>query len=459
MSQAYKILIVDDEKEYRETYRMILESRGFIVGEAECAKEALEIMENEYYPLVLTDVLMPGMDGMEFLKEIKKNNEKSVEVIMVTGYGSIETAVQAMKMGAFGYFIKSHNPEELMIEIDKAKKIINLQNQKNMTVKNKENRRFLYQSKNPKMKEILDIIDTIGKSNTNVLLLGESGVGKEVMAQMLHDKSQRAAMPFIAINCQSFSDNLLESELFGHEKGAFTGAVDRRIGRFEEASGGTIFLDEIGEMSLNTQVKLLRVLENKTIERVGSNKSIYVDFRLISASNRILTQEVKNGKFREDLLYRINTITLEIPPLRERKEDIADMIEFFVRIYKNELKKDIKGIDNETMNYLMSYDYPGNIRELKNIIERLIVLSTNGVLRMNFGAGSGQKKEIDPIHMEIKPYREAKRDFEIDYLINILKHCNNNITQAAKLIGISRRQLFNKIIEHNLKDYYNSSGN
>ncbi len=457
MSQSYKILIVDDEREYRETYRMILESRGFIVGEAESAKEALEVMENEYYPLVLTDILMPGMDGMEFLKEIKKNIEKSVEVIMVTGYGSIETAVQAMKMGAFGYFIKSHDPEELMIEIDKAKKIVNLQNQKNMIAKNKENRRFLYQSKNSKMKEILGIIDTIGKSNTNVLLLGESGVGKEVVAQMLHDKSQRAAMPFIAINCQSFSDNLLESELFGHEKGAFTGAVDRRMGRFEEASGGTIFLDEIGEMSLNTQVKLLRVLENKTIERVGSNKSINVNFRLISATNRILTHEVKNGKFREDLFYRINTITIEIPPLRERKEDIADMIDFFTRRYKNELKKDIKGIDDETMNYLMNYDYPGNIRELKNIIERLTVLSADGILRMNFGTGAGPKKDIGLSHIEIKPYREAKKDFEINYLRNVLKHCNNNITQAANLIGISRRQLFNKIIEYNLKDCYNSS--
>lgn len=452
MNGVYKILVVDDEKDYRETLRIILEGRGFIIEEAKCAKDALSILENEYFPLVLTDIYMPGIDGMKFLREIKDRYDESIKVILVTGNGSIDNAVQAMKMGAFGYFIKSHNPEELLIEIDKAKKIVSLQNQRKITSSYNKSRRFLSQSQNPRMQEILGIVDRVAKSNTSVLLLGESGVGKEVIAQMLHDNSARSSMPFVAINCQSFSDNLLESELFGHEKGAFTGAVDRRIGRFEEASGGTIFLDEIGEMSLSTQVKLLRVIENKRIERVGSSKSIFVDFRLISATNRNLMQEIKKKNFREDLLYRLNTIALELPPLRERKEDLSEMIGFFVDMFRSELKKDIKYIDDETMEYLLNYNYPGNIRELKNIIERLVVLSRDGILRISNGS-SQSPRGTNSLKYEEKPYREAKKQFEINYLSKVLQHCEGNITHAADIMGISRRQLFNKITEYNLKDF------
>lgn len=454
MNEGYKILVVDDEKDYRKSLRKILESRGYIVGEAESALDALSIIDYEYYPLILTDIYMPCMDGLKFLEEVKNRYEDSVKVILVTGYGSIDNAVQAMKMGAFGYFIKSHSPEELLAEVEKAKNIVNLQNQRKMHKKNNENRRFLYQSKNPRMKEILSIIDTIVDSSSSVLLLGESGVGKEVLAKMLHDKSGRCDMPFVAINCQSFSDNLLESELFGHEKGAFTGAIGKRIGRFEEANGGTVFLDEIGEMSLNTQIKLLRVLENKRIERIGSNKPISVDFRLISATNKNLTQAIKAKEFREDLFYRLNTITIEIPPLRERKEDISDMINFFVDFYKSELKKDIKGMESQTMDYLLNYQYPGNVRELKNIIERLVVLSKNGVLAVNnTTAHTVSNGGYDSLKPEAKSYREARKEFEIYYFSKVLKQCNNNITQAAAMIGMSRRQLFNKIIEYNLKEF------
>lgn len=454
MNEAYKILVVDDEKDYRESLRKILESRGYIVGEAESALEALSIIDYEYYPLILTDIYMPCMDGLKFLEEVKNRYEDSVKVILVTGYGSIDNAVQAMRLGAFGYYIKSHSPEELLVEVEKAKKIVNLQNQKKMDNKNNENKRFLCQSKNPRMIEILGIIDTIVDSSASVLLMGESGVGKEVIAKMLHDKSVRSDMPFVAINCQSFSDSLLESELFGHEKGAFTGATGKRIGRFEEANGGTVFLDEIGEMSLNTQIKLLRVLENKKIERIGSNKSIAVDFRLISATNKNLALAIKAKEFRGDLFYRLNTITIEIPPLRERKEDISDMINFFVNFYKSELKKDIKGIDSQTMDYLINYQYPGNVRELKNIIERLIVLSKNGVLTINnTTAPAASNEALDALRLESKNYREARKEFEIYYFSKVLKQFNNNITQAAAMIGMSRRQLFNKIIEYNLKEF------
>ncbi|HWQ31107.1 MAG TPA: sigma-54 dependent transcriptional regulator [Negativicutes bacterium] len=454
MNEAYKILVVDDEKDYRVSLKRILESKGYIVGEAESAADALNIIDSEYYPLILTDIYMPGIDGLRLLEEVRRRYEDSVKVILVTGYGSIDNAVQAMRKGAFGYFIKSHSPEELLAEVEKAKKIVNLQNQKNMRNKDNETSRFLYQSKNPKMQEILGIIDTIVDSSASVLLLGESGVGKEVLADMLHAKSVRRDMPFVAINCQAFSDNLLEAELFGHEKGAFTGAMGKRIGRFEEANGGTVFLDEIGEMSLNTQIKLLRVLENKRIERIGSNKSIAVDFRLISATNKDLPKAMKAKEFREDLFYRLNTITIEIPPLRERKEDIGGMINFFADYFRSELKKDIKGIESGTMDYLLNYQYPGNVRELKNIIERMVVLSKDGILSMNNPtAQSAPNPELAETELELKNYRDAKKEFEIAYFRTVLKQCGNNITQAASMIGMSRRQLFNKIIEYNLKEF------
>jgi DNA-binding NtrC family response regulator len=452
MKEVFKILIVDDEKEHRETYRMLLESRGFIIGEAKSGDEALNIMESEYYPIVLCDVIMPGLSGIEVLKKIKSDYE-SVEVIMVTGYGGVETAVEAMKIGAFGYFIKSHNPEELLIEIEKAKKLLNLQKKNNMISTKKNKERYLYQSKNPKMKELLNTLEDIGQSSANVLLLGESGVGKEIIAQRLHDISKRSNMPFIAINCQYYSTNLLESELFGHEKGSFTGANEKRIGRFEEANGGTIFLDEIGEISQEIQVKFLRVLENRKIERMGSNKQIEVDFRLICATNKNLLHEIQSGNFREDLFYRINTIILEIPPLRERKEDILDMINFFIDNYKMEFKKDITKIENETLEYLLNYSYPGNIRELKNIIERMFVLCKDGVLKMEEIESSTARNFDSHKHFDTLDFNLARANFEKEYLINALKLNDNNITKTAEVIGLSRRQLFNKINEYNLREF------
>lgn len=451
MMKKFKILIIDDEADQRESIRMILESKGYMVGEASSGGEALDLLEGEFYPLVLCDYIMPGINGLEVLKRIKKLYEESIEVIIITGYGDVESAVEAMKLGAFGYFIKGNNPDELILEIEKAKKVLTLGKKHSLIAKRNDKKRFLYQTKNHKMKEIISILEDVANTNANVLLLGESGVGKEVIAQKIHDMSDRAKMPFIAINCQYFSSNLLESELFGHEKGAFTGANEKRIGRFEEANGGTVFLDEIGEISNDIQVKFLRVLENRTIERLGSNKQIPVDFRLICATNRDLIKEVKSNNFREDLFYRINTITIEIPPLRERKEDIKDMIYFFIDVYKDELKKDIKGIENDTLNFLLNYDYPGNIRELKNIIERLVVLSKNGILKMDSLGTLNFPAKNKRIYQEIVPYEKAKDEFEKEYFYNALKEYNFNVTQTANAIGMSRRQLINKINKHNLR--------
>ena len=450
MKGIFKILIVDDEKEYRETTRLILENKGYTVAEASSGSQALDLIQHEYYPLILCDYIMPKMNGLELLKKVKKQY-KNTEIIIITGYGDVESAVEAMKLGAFGYFIKGNNPQGLLFEIDKAKRMLSLEKKQNLISKKNDKNRFLYQSKSPKMKEIISILEEVASTNTNVLLLGESGVGKEVIARKLHEMSDRATMPFIAINCQYFSDSLLVSELFGHEKGAFTGANEKRIGRFEEANGGTIFLDEIGEIPTDIQVKFLRVLDNKTIERMGSNKQISVDFRLISATNRNLPEEVKNNNFREDLFYRINTITIEIPPLRERKADIEDMIYFFIQMYQEELKKEIKEIERDTLQYLLNYDYPGNIRELKNIIERLVVLSKDAILNMN-NLGSNYIINKDNKNVDVSNYEKARDEFEKEYFLNALKQHDFNVTHTAQGIGLSRRQLINKINKHNIRE-------
>ena len=453
MTGLFKILIVDDDADYRETYKMLLTRKGYNIDAAASADEAFQMMDKEFYPLIISDIMMPGKDGVNFLREVKENHDKNVEMIMVTGYGSIETAVQTMKMGAFGYFIKSHNPEELIIEIEKVHKIFSLQNTSKIK-KDNEKGKYICTSKNKDMQKVYEMVDLVAVSNSNVLITGESGVGKEIIAQLIHEKSVRASMPFIPINCQYFSTGLIESELFGHEKGAFTGAASRRIGHLEEANGGTIFLDEIGDMDESTQVKLLRVLETKKIERIGSNKLIDVDFRLVSATNKNLAKAAAIGKFREDLYYRINTIEIKVPPLRERKEDIEDLIEFFINRFNREMGKGIKTIDIETKMNLLNYKYPGNIRELKNIIERLVVLSKGGILKSEM-YNSNKSKNQDEDQNDVDTYKEAKQNFEKTYITRVLKRCSNNITHAANMMEISRRQLFNKIIELDLKEYIN----
>ena len=454
MTGLFKILIVDDDADYRETYKMLLSKKGYSIDTSASAEEALKMLDKEYFPLIISDIMMPGIDGVNFLKQVKSLYDKNVEVIMVTGYGSIESAVQTMKMGAFGYFIKSHNPEELILEIEKVHKIFSLQSI-NKINKINEKSKYLFTSKNKEMQNVYELVNRVATSNSNVLITGESGVGKEIIAQMIHEKSNRANMPFIPINCQYFSTGLIESELFGHEKGSFTGAASKRIGHLEEANGGTVFLDEIGDMNESTQVKLLRVLETKQIERIGSNTLIDVDFRLVTATNKDLTKAVADRKFREDLYYRINTIEIKIPPLRRRKEDIEDLIYFFINRFNREMGKGIKNIDEETKHNLLNYSYPGNIRELKNIIERLVVLSSDGIIKEDIIINKVSNMESDK--PEITTYKQAKQNFEKQYIIQVLKSCNNNITHAAKLMEISRRQLFNKIIENDLKDFLNET--
>ena len=451
MIETTKILIVDDESEYRETYKMLLEDQGFVIGEAESTQDALSVLEDEYYPIVLSDIIMPGKDGMYLLNEIKRIYGDTIEVIIVTGDGSVEDAVKAMKIGALGYFIKSRNPSELFLEIEKAKRLIRYEVKETIAKASITKKIFLSQTESPIMKKIIKDIEAISSSSCNVLLTGESGVGKEIFAKLIHDMSDRSKSLFLPTNCQAISENLIEAELFGYEKGSFTGATTKRIGRFEEANGGTMFLDEIGELSNNIQVKLLRVLDNRYIERIGANKQIPVNYRLITATNRDLHKEIEEGRFRKDLFYRINTINIEIPPLRDRKEDLPEMIDFFSKKYSNEMNKDIKGMERNTQVFLLNYDYPGNIRELKNMIERMIVLSVDGILRMdNIKDLCKYTEKVTSINVSM-PYKKAKKIFEIEYIESVMKICDYNITQAAKVMEISRRQLFNKLIEFNLK--------
>ncbi|MGB5823497.1 MAG: sigma-54 dependent transcriptional regulator [Proteocatella sp.] len=479
-----KILVVDDEQDYRETFKMLLESKNFTVETAESADIALEKMHNEYFPLVLSDVIMPGTDGIDFLIKAKNQILKPFELILVTGYGNVQTAIAAIKNGAFGFFIKSHNPEELIIEIEKARRSVEMKNKLSMYAQLSSRESYISTSKNKKMRRVIELARTIAPSDSNVLITGESGVGKEIIANIIHENSTRSNMPFVAINCQSFSEHIIESELFGHEKGAFTGALEKRIGRFEEANGGTIFLDEIGELSHSTQVKLLRVLENRTVERIGSNKSISVNFRLISATNKDIRSNFQSF-FREDLFYRINTIELDIPPLRERKEDLDDLVYFFVNHFKNSTKKTISSISPSTMKFLKEYDYPGNIRELRNIIERLIVTSRSDVLKIDENdmflaytpavtdTGSQNSNALSPtiftdalssksqacIGLEecifedgnLLNYAESKKNFEKYYFKKVMEKFDGNITKAAEYINLSRRQLFNKLHEFELK--------
>jgi DNA-binding NtrC family response regulator len=447
----FKILVVDDEIDFRDVYRIILEDKGYETYQVSSGEECLEVLKDRTFDLVLTDLKMEGMSGIELLKKIRNNSYNS-EVIMVTGFGTVESAVDAMKLGAFGYFIKGNDPEVLLKEIEKLVKIKKLEKD-NISIRNKlMNFDYLLETNNDKFKNILRVSEKAALSNSNILILGESGTGKEVIAKYIHQVSDRKNENFVAVNCQMFSEGVLESELFGHEKGAFTGAVEKRIGRFEEANNGTLFLDEIGELNISTQVKLLRAIENKTIERIGSNKSISTNIRLISATNRKINEEIKIGGFREDLYYRINTITIEVPPLRERKEDILILINFFFNKMQQEMKKRIIEIENGLIDLLVIYDYPGNVRELKNIIERLVVLSDNGYIRIcDLPELKVNDEESFDENKSVKTLRDVRHIAEAKHIKLVLQRCNGNISEAARVIDISRRQLFNKLVEYDIK--------
>ena len=457
MNDEYKVLIVDDEEDYSDALSMILQHEGYLIVQCNKPREAVGLLRREKFDLVLSDLKMPEMDGITLLKEMKKINPNLIFIIM-TAYGTIDNAVTAMKEGAYTYVIKGSDPEELLKEIHQAKKLSKLSHGEPATT-NLQANDFVMETKNQRFREILATAEKAAKSDVNILILGESGVGKEVLARYIHEESRRGQHQFIATNCCTFTESLLESELFGHEKGAFTGALNTRIGRFEAANGGTLFLDEIGDIPLPTQSKLLRVIETKTINRIGRNEDIRVDFRLITATNKILEQEIKAGRFREDLYYRLGTIIIEVPPLRQRKEDIPSLIKYFMNKVQNSLNIDTIEINEDVMKLLLAYHYPGNIRELKNIVERMAVLSDHGEVNLANVINYFAKVDVAQAESDANPsilegehsLREVRRDVESKHIANTLKKNKYNIAKTAQELEISTRQLFNKITDYNLK--------
>lgn len=452
MSKNYNILIVDDEIEYQNVVSLILSEQGYSTFSCGNGKEALDFLAKKNVDLIITDLRMPVMSGDQL---IAKLNEQGYEgdILVVTAYGSIESAVDAIRQGATDYFVKSGDMDELILKVNRIEKMHHIQ-LKNQVLINNQNREQLYlESKNSQFQKMLDMCMRTADTDINILLLGESGVGKEVVANYIHENSHRATEPFVPVNCQVFPEGVIESELFGHEKGAFTGAVDSRKGKFEEANYGTLFLDEIGDLPVTTQGKLLRALETKTIERVGSNKRIDLDVRFISATNKELTKAIEEGVFRDDLYYRINTLTLTIPPLRDRREDLPGLIEFFAeRTAQDQKKKDIR-IDGDVMEFLLKYDYPGNVRELRNIIERMIALSRDGVVTMGelfmpMERGDGSSFGAEDMSGTL---REARGEFEKKFIAKSLEENNWNVEHTASALGITSRQLWNKIGQYKIQ--------
>ncbi|NLY81771.1 MAG: sigma-54-dependent Fis family transcriptional regulator [Clostridiales bacterium] len=450
-ASAYKILIADDEIEYQNVVSFVLKNTGYSVATCSNGKEALDyIMKNET-DLVITDLKMPVMDGIELIEKAK-NIYEDLDIIVITAFGSIESAINSIKIGAADYFVKTGDLDELVMKVNRLAKLNRLEKKSSILIRNQYSEEAFLDSKNKEYIELLEMCRRTADTGINILLLGESGVGKEIIANYIHQLSNRMQEPFVPVNCQVFPEGVIESELFGHEKGSFTGAIDKRIGRFEEADFGTLFLDEICDLPITTQGKLLRTLETRKIERVGSNKQLSLEVRFISATNKAPENEIRAGRFREDLLYRINTLTLTIPPLRNRREDIPGLIDFFVERIEAEQKKKITKIDDEVIYFLLEYDYPGNVRELKNIIERMIALSRNGhitlaemLMPVNAKINDGKLKITSNIGL-----RNARADFEERYITEALKNASGNVTKAARNLQITTRQLWNKINQYGI---------
>ena len=438
-----KILVIDDEQNIRKMLTRVLSPEGFIVKEADNGLDALKRLQEENYSLVLLDLKMPGLNGIEILKKIREN-DLNLPVIMMSAYGSIPEAVEAMKLGALDYLIKPFDIEELKIIINRAIKQYELEVE-NIYYREEEEKRFNFDEiigKSNSINKVLEMVKNVSPTTATVLITGESGTGKELMARAIHKNSLRKNGPFVVVNCAAFSLNLLESELFGHEKGSFTGAIVKRIGRFEMANGGTIFLDEIGEMDLAIQIKLLRVLQEREFERVGSSRSIKVDVRILSATNKDLKKEVEEKRFRDDLFYRLNVFSVDVPPLRERKEDIPLIVEHLIAKYNKILNKKVKKVSTKAMELLLDYNYLGNIRELENIIERSMIMAKDEII---------DEKYFNFMNKET--YIEKKgilKDVEKELIIKYLIQNKGNRTHTAEFLGISRRSLQNKIKEYQI---------
>lgn len=446
MDRKEKILIVDDEKIVRESLFHWFEEDNYQVDTAEDGESALQKYEKEKYDLLLVDMKMPGMSGLDLLSKIKEI-DKDALIILITAFASVPTAITALKNGAFDYVTKPVDPDELAHLVNKALeqralKIENTQLKENIDEIIKPDNLI---GESFQMKKVYELVHSVASTDTTIIIRGESGTGKELVAKAVHINSSRKYFPIITVNCGALSESLLESELFGHEKGSFTGAQFKRKGKFEMADRGTIFLDEIGSISLKMQVELLRVIEKKQFNRVGGNELIKSDFRVITATNEPLEELVKAGKFREDLYYRLNVFTIVIPPLRERRDDIPLLVNFFIKKFSTAMNKKSKTVSKEALDFLMNHNWPGNVRELENAIERAMVVGkTNSIIVDDL-----------PFHLSSNNFAlnsdvKSLTDMERKFILNTLNENGWNISKTAQILEIDRVTLYNKISKYNL---------
>lgn len=451
------ILIVDDEKNYPPILAAVMEEEGFEALMANSGEEALNILKHSDVDLVLTDMKMPSMDGIALLENVKIKDPE-LPVIMMTAHGTVEKAVEAMQKGAYSYIMKPFDNESLILYVNKAismYRVIKENRRLRQTVKSQYSFGNII-GKSKKMQDVFEIIRKVAPVSATVLVEGESGTGKDLVAKSIHFNGPRRDYPFVAVNCTALAKTLLESELFGHERGSFTGAISSKKGRFELADGGTLFLDEIGELSPSLQVKLLRVLQDKTFERVGGVRQVSVNFRLIAATNKHLKEEVRKGRFREDLFYRLNVVRIELPPLRHRPEDLHLLVDHFIGKYSNVRNQDspVKGIERQVERLFFDYNWPGNVRELENVIERAMVLCPDEILNVDdlpkdFRNSIFEFQQLDGIPEDAELFKTLI-DIEKKMILRALKITGNVQSDAAQLLGIGKSGLNKKLKKHGI---------
>ena len=443
------ILIIDDEAVIRETLSDWLEREGYVIATAITGEEGIKKEELNRFDIAIVDLKLPGIDGIEVLRKLKKI-DSDIAVIMITAYATIETAVLTMKEGAYDYIAKPFNLEEISLIVKKIvehKELIT----ENILLRKQLQERYSLRNivgESPKMRKIFKLIESVADSDSTILIQGESGTGKEIIALAIHQRSSRANCPFITANCAAIPENLLESELFGYEKGAFTGALQTKKGRFELANGGTLFLDEITDMSVTAQIDLLRVLQEKEFRSVGGAKLIPINVRIIASSNKDVEKEMTLGNFREDLYYRLNVIQINLPPLRERIEDIPFLVTHFLKKHSKKAHRKVKGISKETIELLTNYRWPGNVRELENVIERAIVLGRDDFLvpdDLPEKIREGKRNKVS------YPLNRSFEELEKEYLTNVLQETGWNLSQTAEILKVTRTTLYNKIKKYGIR--------
>ncbi len=441
------ILAVDDEEPFRRLLKKELTRKGYAVEVASDGAEALRLLGDRVFDVILLDVVMPGVDGIMLMKKLKEDSS-APPVIVLTGKATVETAVEAMKNGAYDYLTKPYKLDELVIVIDRAFEYSRLSVKSKLLEQElvRQESPFEFLGKSRQLQEILILIQKVAPTDSPVFIQGESGTGKELVANTVWHYSKRKAAPLIALNCAALSENLIESEIFGHEKGAFTSAYQMKHGLVEVADKGTLFLDEIGEMPIGLQAKLLRFLDSGEFRRVGGNKALRVDVRVIAATNKDLQAGIKAGTFREDLYYRLNVINITIPPLRERKEDIAELAVYFLKKYAKKLAKQVRGFTSEALELLSAYHWPGNVRELENVVERAVIVSENGTI----GAEDLSIPSYTVVaNMNVNPSLE---EMEKNYILRVLKEAGGNQSKASQLLGIDRKTLYLKLKKYGISE-------